>query len=113
MAYMIIEDGQPMDGEIYATRKAVMNASQYADAGARVVEFDLSALAGGGSMMLDVTKIIVSEAYDAGIYADAEHARHRLPGEFIDLPLSRGEAAEARAERRFEEARDHQAMGWL
>ncbi|HEU5019653.1 MAG TPA: hypothetical protein VFT69_16970 [Pseudolabrys sp.] len=109
---MIIEDGQPMDGEIYLTRAEVMNASQYADVGARIVEFAVPGR-GGRAVMSDVTAAIVSEACDAGIYDDVEHARHSLPGEFIDFPLSRSEVAEARAERRLEEARDHQAMGWL
>lgn len=108
--YAILEDGQPLDGE-FLTREDAMRLSFYAEHGSRIVSFDLAELfRDGATSMRDVTEEIVFAAKDAGIYDDEERAEDHLPGDFINFGIH---GAEDRAERQFDEARDHRAMGWV
>ncbi len=95
--YMIIENGQPMDGELMS-RERLISALPFADVGAKVLAFDLSAAVGGGTTITNVTKDMVLAAWRAGAFDGYDNARNGLAGEYIIFPMSRSEGARAAAD---------------
>lgn len=98
MAFIIYENEQFMDGEVYHTKEALFRAIGFADHSAKVFEFDIAeAFRDGATSFLDVTEDMVHEAYRNGDI-DAETQSHGIAGMFIDFPMSADEAARTRAD---------------
>lgn len=63
--YAIIEDGRPMDGDLY-TRDELLKVMRFADYDATIVAFDLGEIASSGTTpMRDVTEDMTIAWWDA------------------------------------------------
>lgn len=100
--YMIIENGQMMDGDLYPSTEKLFRALPFANAGAQVLAFDLAACNPMHPVeMRDVTNAMVLAADADGAFAGYEEdCRYRLAGEYITFPLSKAEIEEMQAEYR-------------
>jgi len=96
--YLILENRQIMDGEIY-DHDGVVKASVYADPGAVIFAFDLDEVIrdGAGSIRV-VTEDIVLDAHHAGLHDDPPFDRCHLAGDHIEFPLTHAEALANRAD---------------
>lgn len=89
MAYIIYQDEVIRDGEIYHTAEALYPALEYADLSAKVFEFDIAeAIMSGVTQFRDVTEDVVLAAYRKGAEWERDRHQHRLPGNFINFPMS-------------------------
>lgn len=94
MAFVIYENEQFMDGEVYHTKEALFRAIGFADHSAKVFEFDIAeACRDGVTAFRDVTEDMVHEAYAAG-EIDMERSWHKLPGCFIEQAETAADVAE-------------------
>lgn len=92
MAFIIYENEQCLDGEIYHSKASLFRALGSASHSAKVFEFDIAeACRDGATSFRDVTEDMVHEAYRNGDI-DAETQSHGIAGMFIDFPIF--EAAE-------------------
>lgn len=95
--YMIIENGQPMDGELMG-RERLLSSLPFAGVGAKVLAFDVAEAIGGEATITNVTRDMVLSAWRAGYFDGYDNARDGLAGEYIIFPLSRTEGARAAAD---------------
>lgn len=89
MTYMIYQDDNVFDGELYHTAAALYAVLGYADMSAKVFEFDVAeASKTGTTQFRDVTEDVVFAAYHNGAEWERDKHQHKLPGVFITFPMS-------------------------
>lgn len=94
MAFIIYENEQPLDGEIYHSKASLFRALGFADHSAKVFEFDIAeACRDGATAFRVVTEDMVHEAYAAG-EIDMERDWHKLPGDYLEQAETAADVAE-------------------